>query len=830
MNDTRPEVTLPDSALVLPLRNAVLFPMMKMPISVGRPRSVSSVLNVGEGGLLAIVTQKDKTIDEPHLHDLYPYGVLARIEKIQKMNDGTLTVLVHGLARIRLTEEVQGTEEDQSGGLPALRTRLAAVDNGLGKAELSIEIEALVKNIKALGRRIISLSPSIPDEAAIFVESITDPDYLADLIASYMNINEIEKQEILSTGDVKTRLEKVTRLLNKEIDILELSKKIQGDIKDEVLKNQREYYLKEQIKVLQRELGTKDDEDDIEELRTKIKEAKMPENVEKIATKELDRMSRMSPNSAEHSVIRTYVEWLTDVPWSKSTVDNMSIENAEKVLDADHYGLEKVKKRTLEYLAVLKLKSDMKGPILCLAGPPGVGKTSLGRSIANALGREFVRISLGGVRDDAEIRGHRRTYVGAMPGRIIQSLKRAKTNNPVILLDELDKLASDVRGDPASALLEVLDPEQNHNFNDLYLDVPYDLSKVLFVATANMIENIPAPLRDRLEMLNIPGYTEEEKMHIARRYLVKEQREVHGLKEDQFDMTDGAIRKVISAYTREAGVRNLKREMASICRFVAKDIAMGKSSKPIVDEADVEKILGQERFQLDVAERTAKTGIATGLAWTPVGGDILFIEATRMKGKGTLILTGQLGDVMKESAKAAESWVRSMATPLGIPDNAFTDWDYHIHVPGGAIPKDGPSAGVTMLTALTSLLTGRTISPRVAMTGEITLRGAVLPVGGIKEKVLAARRAGIDTVILPDKNKKDLEDIPEELRKTMKFVPVKEMTEVLKVALNLELNHTLPMAADHANDTAPMPKDNDVTVISSGKAGKKEKDSEKRRN
>lgn len=802
MSETRPEFTLPESALVLPLRNAVLFPMMKMPISVGRPRSVSSVLKVGEGGLLAIVTQKDKTVDEPLLNDLYPHGVLAKIEKIQKMNDGTLTVLVHGLARVRLTGEVAGDAE--GGQSSALRARLEAVENGLPKlGDLSIEIEALVKNIKALGRRIISLSPSIPDEAAIFVESITDPDYLADLIASYMNINEIEKQEILSTGDVKLRLEKVTRLLNKEIDILELSKKIQGDIKDEVLKNQREYYLKEQIKVLQRELGQKDDEDDVEELRTKVKEAKMPETVEKIAIKELDRMARMSPNSAEHSVIRTYVEWLADVPWSKSTVDNMSLEHAEGVLDADHYGLEKVKKRILEYLAVLKLKTDMKGPILCLAGPPGVGKTSLGRSIASALGREFVRIALGGVRDDAEIRGHRRTYVGAMPGRIIQSLKRAKTNNPVILLDEIDKLASDFRGDPASALLEVLDPEQNHTFNDHYLDVPFDLSKVLFVATANMLENIPAPLRDRLEILNIPGYTEEEKLHIGKRYLVKEQREVHGLKEDQFNVDDEALRKIITAYTREAGVRQLKREIASVCRAVAKDIASEKIKNKTVTEADVETILGQERFQLDVAERTAKTGIATGLAWTPVGGDILFVEATRMRGKGGLTLTGQLGDVMKESAKAAESWIRSMAAPLGVADNAFTEFDYHIHVPGGAIPKDGPSAGVTMLTALTSLLTGRAINPRIAMTGEITLRGAVLPVGGIKEKVLAAKRAGIDTVILPDRNKKDLEDIPEELRKTMKFLHVKEMAEVLKLALGVELNHTLPLAADHGSTAAP---------------------------
>jgi ATP-dependent Lon protease len=797
------KVDIPQTAPVLPLRNAVLFPMMKMPISVGRPRSVASVLKVGENGLIAIVTQKDKSVDEPKLPDLYPYGVLARIEKIQKMNDGTLTVLVHGLSRIHFVaeakpEEYGSLDETESPDARTLVARIESVPNGIRDPEnLPIEIEALVKNIKALGRRIISLSPTIPDEAAIFVESINDPDYLADLIASYLNVNETEKQDILSTGDVKTRLEKITRLLNKEIDILELSKKIQGDIKDEVLKNQREYYLKEQIKVLQRELGQKDEEEEIDELRDKVKQCKMPEDVEKIALKELDRMSRMSPSSAEHGVIRTYVEWLIEMPWSKSTTDNMSIEHAEDVLNKDHYGLEKVKKRILEYLSVLKLKADMKGPILCLAGPPGVGKTSLGKSIASALGREFVRIALGGVRDDAEIRGHRRTYVGAMPGRIIQALKRAKTNNPVILLDELDKMASDFRGDPAAAMLEVLDPEQNHTFTDHYLDVPFDLSKVLFVATANMSENIPPALYDRLEVIRIPGYTEEEKLSIAQNYLVKEQKEAHGVKPEQLELTEAALRKVIHSHTREAGVRNLKREIASIARSVAKDIARGNvSDKKVVDEKDVEEILGKDKFFLDVAERTAKSGVATGLAWTPVGGDILFIEATRMKGKGGLTLTGQLGDVMKESAKAVESWVRSMSAALGIEDKAFTDYDYHIHVPSGAIPKDGPSAGVAILTALTSLISGRTLNPKTAMTGEITLRGAVLPVGGIKEKVLAARRAGIDTVILPEKNRKDLDDIPEELRKSMSFYFVKEMAEVLKLALSIELNVTLPLASD----------------------------------
>ncbi len=793
----RPNVTIPEQVFLLPLRNAVLFPMMKMPISVGRPRSVGSILRVGEGGLIGIVTQKDKGVDEPALNDLYLDGVLARIEKIQKMTDGTLTVLVHGLARIKIMGEgVHASESgEESKGLIA---KIVGVPTGLpDTGEMPIEIEALVKNIKNLGRRIISLSPNIPDEAAIFVESITDADYLSDLIASYMNINESEKQDILSTGDVKVRLEKVTRLVNKEIDILELSRKIQGDIKDEVLKNQREYYLKEQIKVLQRELGQKDEEDEVEELKLKVKEAKMPEEVEKIAMKELDRMGRMSPNSAEHSVVRTYVEWLVDMPWDKHTTDNPSVDNAEVVLNKDHYGLQKVKKRVLEYLAVLKLKSDMKGPILCFAGPPGVGKTSLGKSIATALGREFVRVSLGGVRDDAEIRGHRRTYVGAMPGKIAQSMKRAKVNNPVILLDEIDKMANDMRGDPASAMLEVLDPEQNNTFQDHYLDVPFDLSKVLFIATANVLENIPPALKDRLEIISIPGYTENEKLHIAKDYLVKEQIETHGLKEEQVKFDDKALVKLINSYTREAGVRSLKREIANVCRSIARDVATEKIKEKTVDEAAVEQILGQEKYFLDVAERTAKTGVVTGLAWTPVGGDILFIEATRMKGKGGLTLTGQLGDVMKESAKAAESWVRSMSSALHIPDNAFTDYDYHIHVPSGAIPKDGPSAGVAMLTALTSLISGRPINPALAMTGEISLRGAVLPVGGIKEKVLAALRAGIKTIILPERNRKDLEDVPQEAAEQMTFHFVKEMSEVLKLALDIKMDVTLPLAADY---------------------------------
>ncbi len=815
--ETRVEIPVPEKALILPLRNAVLFPMMKMPISVGRPRSVASVLKAGESGLLAIVTQKDKTVDEPKLKDLYKNGVLARIEKIQKMNDGSLTVLVHGICRISIDGAAKEVEGELEGALSA---KISRVPNGLDdNKEAPIEIEALVKNIKSLGRRIISLSPSIPDEAALFIESITDPDYLSDLIASYMNINESEKQDILSTGNVKERLEKVTRLINKEIDILELSKKIQGDIKDELVKNQREYYLKEQLKAIQKELGHKDDGDETEELREKIEAAKMSDEAEKIALKELDRMSRMSPNSAEHGVIRTYIETLSELPWSKSSDDTLSLEKAEEQLNKDHYGLEKIKKRILEFLAVLKLKQDMKGPILCLSGPPGVGKTSLGKSIATSMGREFVRIALGGVRDDAEIRGHRRTYVGAMPGRIIQALKKAKTNNPVILLDEIDKLTADMRGDPSSALLEVLDPEQNNNFQDHYLDVPFDLSKVLFVATSNMNENIQPALRDRMEIINLPGYTEEEKLHIAKQYLVPEQREAHGLKEDNLTINDEGLHKIISAYTRESGVRNLKREIAGICRSVAKDVASGKTKTRTVGEKAVLEILGKEKVEMDIAERTARTGVATGLAWTPVGGDILFIEATRFKGKGQLITTGQLGDVMKESAKAAESWIRSMAPALGIPDTAFTEWDYHIHFPAGAIPKDGPSAGITILTAIASLLTGRAISPTLAMTGEITLRGSVLPVGGIKEKVLAAKRAGINTIIMCNKNEKDLDDIPKHLRDSMKFHFVKEMSEVLKIALDLDFKPTLPMATDQAIDTGEDDKNNKKKRSTSKSAG-----------
>jgi len=786
-NDTQ----IPEFAMVLPLRNAVLFPMMKMPVSVGRARSVTSVLNVGEGGHLIIVTQKEKKVDEPKFKDLYRTAVYSRIEKIQKMTDGTLTVLVHGVKRVKLESEYTDPAIHSKPDAP-LMANIKAIPNGLKTGEsLSIEIQALVKNMKQLARRIISLSPSIPDEAAIFVESINEPDYLADLVATYMNLGESEKQDILNIGVVHERLNKVTHLLNKEIDILELSKKIQGDIKDEVVKNQREYYLREQLKAIQKELGVKDDQDENEELREKIKTAKMPEAVTKIANKEMDRLQRMSPNSAEHGVIRNYLDTLVEMPWEISTPDNMSIEKAEEVLNKDHYGLEKVKKRILEYISVLKLKGDLKGPILCLAGPPGVGKTSLGKSIASALGREYVRVAMGGVRDDAEIRGHRRTYVGAMPGRIIQAIKRAKTNNPVILLDELDKLASDSRGDPASAMLEVLDPEQNDTFVDHYLDVAFDLSKVMFVGTANQVENIPWALQDRLEIINIPGYTLEEKIRIAEQYLIKENLESHGIKKEQLEIATDAIQKLITNYTREAGVRNLKREIASICRAVARILAKEENSNQKITGKDLHDLIGPLKYELNVAQREMKPGIATGLAWTPVGGDILFIEATRFPGKGNLQLTGKLGDVMKESAMAAKSWIQSYAPALGIPKNAFTEYDYHLHFPSGAVPKDGPSAGITILSAMVSLITGKTMDPKTAMTGEITLRGAVLPVGGIKEKVLAAKRAGINKILMCYKNEKDLEDIPKELRDGMTYVFVKEMSDVLKETLGIEPNFAL---------------------------------------
>ena len=667
-------------------------------------------------------------------------------------------------------------------GKPYLRARVENLEDVEVK---DIEVEALMANLVGLFERIVKLSPFLPQEFGAMAKTITEPGVLADLVASVINATIEEKQKILEILDVKERLREVTRLVNHQVEILELGSKIQSQVKDDMDKSQREYYLRQQLAAIRKELGETDDEKvEVEEYRAKIEKKNLPEEAKKEAERELARLSRMHPSSAEYTVSATYLDWMTALPWNEKTEDNLDIKKARRVLDEDHYGLEKAKKRIIEYLAVRKLKPDTKGPILCFAGPPGTGKTSLGHSIGRALGRKFIRISLGGIRDEAEIRGHRRTYVGALPGRIIQGIRRAESNNPVFMLDEIDKLGSDFRGDPSSALLEVLDPEQNFSFADHYLDVPFDLSHVMFITTANMLETIPPALRDRLEVIELTGYTIDEKIRIAQRYLIPRQTEANGLKPDQIRITKSALSHIITGYTREAGVRNLEREIAAICRGVASQIAEGDVEKASITARDIHRFLGPVRITSEAAARTSKPGVVMGLAWTPTGGDVLFIEATSMKGKGGLTLTGQLGDVMKESATAALSFIRANAEELGIAKDFFEGMDIHIHVPSGAIPKDGPSAGVTMLTALVTLLTNRTVKKDLAMTGEITLRGLVLPIGGIKEKVLAAHRAGVKTLILPKWNRKDLEEVPAKVWKEITFHFVDEMMEVLRIAMD----------------------------------------------
>jgi ATP-dependent Lon protease len=682
-------------------------------------------------------------------------------------------MLLQGVSRFKILELMEGK--------PYQQARIKVIEDTEVK---DIESEALVANLLVLFDRILKLSPFLPPEFGPMAKSITEAGTLADLIASIINAPIEEKQKILDSIDIKTRLKELTRMVNHQKEVLELGNKIQTKVKDDIDKSQREYYLRQQLKAIKQELGEADENAvETEEYRKKIEEKNLPEEAKKEALRELERLSRMNPASAEYTVSSTYLDWITALPWNESTPDNLDIKKAREVLDEDHYGLAKAKKRIIEYLSVRKLKPDSKGPILCFVGPPGTGKTSLGHSIARALERKFVRISLGGVRDEAEIRGHRRTYIGALPGRIIQGLRRAESNNPVFMLDEIDKVGSDFRGDPSSALLEVLDPQQNNSFSDHYLDVPFDLSHVMFITTANILDTIPPALLDRLEVIELTGYTQEEKVKIAERYLIPRQLKENGLTDGQLSINTAALEGIIKGYTREAGVRNLEREIANVCRGVASEIAEGKIKTKTITLKDLHKYLGAVRIVTDIDARIAKPGIAIGLAWTPVGGDLLFIEATAMKGKKSLTLTGQLGDVMKESAAAALSFIRTNAKALGVPANFFEDLDIHIHVPAGAIPKDGPSAGVTMLTALTSLLTNRKVKKNLAMTGEITLRGAVLPVGGIKEKVLAAYRAGIKTIILPAWNKKDLEDIPPTVQKSIKFHFVGDMMEVLKLAL-----------------------------------------------
>jgi len=771
---------IPASLPVLPVRDIVVFPYMIIPLFVGRELSIKAIdhaLNTNR--LVMLVSQKDLGIENPNPEDLYSVGTICMIMRMLKLPDGRVKILVQGLTKARVT----GIEKDESffvGQIEKLPDEK--------KVEMTIENEALLRTVKEQLDKVVTLGKSILPDVMVVIENLEDPGRLADLVASNLALKTDLAQEILELGDPIERLRKVGEILTREIQLLTIQHKIQNEARGEIDKTQREYFLREQLKAIQRELGDIDERaEEAREFRQKIEEAKMPEKVQKEAEKQLRRLEKMHPDSAESGTIRTYLEWLTEIPWSKSTKDQIDIKAAEKILNEDHYDLEKVKERILEYLAVRKLKEKMKGPILCFIGPPGVGKTSLGRSIAKAMGREFIRLSLGGVRDEAEIRGHRRTYVGALPGRIMQSIKQAGTNNPVIVLDEVDKIGSDFRGDPSSALLEVLDPEQNNTFMDHYLAVPFDLSRVMFITTGNMADTIPGPLRDRMEIIYLSGYTDPEKLEIAKKYLVPKQMDEHGISRKILTIHDSAIRQVISHYTREAGVRNLEREIASLCRKIAKRYADNKAKTFSLSAANLHTFLGAPKYLPEEELKKNEIGVSTGLAWTESGGDVIFIEATVMKGKGGLTLTGQLGDIMKESAHAALSYVRSRGKELGISEDAISSQDLHIHVPAGAIPKDGPSAGITMATAIASALTGRPLRRDVAMTGEVTLRGRVLPIGGLKEKTLAAKRMGIHTVIAPARNKKDVDELPKYVKEGMHFVLAETMDDVLKTAFGTKV-------------------------------------------
>jgi ATP-dependent Lon protease len=766
---------IPDILPLVPLFNVVVFPNMVFPLEVFGEQTMTLVDEAMAADRIVglVMSKKSPKEIKNEADDLYGIGTSVVIVKMAKTGENGATLLVQGVSRFKIIEFVDGR--------PYMRARVEVVED---EVEKDIEIEALMANLNGLFERMVKLSPVLPQEFGAMAKAITSPSVLADVIASIINSVPAEKQKILEILDVKERLKEVTRLISHQLEVLELGNKIQSQVKDDIDKSQREYYLRQQLKAIKQELGETDEANvEVAEYRAKIEKKNLPAEAKKEAERELERLSRMHPSSAEYTVASTYLDWITALPWKESTEDNLDIKKARKILDDDHFGLDKAKKRIIEYLAVRKLKPDSKGPILCFVGPPGTGKTSLALSIAHALGRKFIRIALGGVRDEAEIRGHRRTYVGALPGRIIQGIRRVESNNPVFVLDEIDKVGSDFRGDPSSALLEVLDPEQNYSFMDHYLDAPFDLSHVIFITTANVLDTIPPPLRDRMEVIELPGYTLDEKVKIAERYLIPRQTAANGISQQHISFTRSAITLIITGYTREAGLRNLEREIGTICRGIASMVAEGELKKASITVKDLHKYLGPIRIMSEVSARTSKPGVATGLAWTPTGGDILFIEATAMKGKKGLTLTGQLGDVMKESAMAALSFIRANASDLGISVDFFEENDIHVHVPAGAIPKDGPSAGVTMLTALASLLTGKTVKKDLAMTGEITLRGLVLPVGGIKEKVLAAHRAGIKTIILPKWNKKDMVDIPQKVQKDMQFYFVDDMLEVLKIAL-----------------------------------------------
>ncbi|MHB8846740.1 MAG: endopeptidase La [Nitrospirota bacterium] len=777
--DLQQSIEIPKKIPLLPIRDIVVFPYMVLPLFVGREMSIKAIETALEGNrMIYLSSQKDINVENPSPSDLYSMGTVGVIMRMLKLPDGRIKILVQGVSRAKTVKFVQKE--------PFYLVEIKTFPDS--PAPVNIELEALMRNVKEQIEKLVSFGKVILPDIMVVIENVDDPGKLADLAVANMGLKVEQAQEILEIIDPLQRIKRINEALGKEIELLSMQQKIQADVRGEIDKTQREYFLREQLKAIQKELGDTDDRsEDARELREKIKAAKMPEKAEKEAEKQLRRLERMHPDAAEASMTRTYIEMLAELPWSKATKDNLDLKGAQKILEEDHYDLEKVKERILEYLAVRKLKEKMKGPILCFVGPPGVGKTSLGKSIARSLGREFVRISLGGVRDEAEIRGHRRTYVGALPGRIIQGIKTAGSNNPVFMLDEIDKIGADFRGDPSAALLEVLDPEQNNSFSDHYIGLPFDLSNVMFITTANMTDPIPGPLKDRMEIIRLSGYTEHEKLGIAKSYLVPRQLKEHGITEKNIAIPDKTILKIVEDYTREAGVRNLEREIGHLCRKVARKIAEGETGLFTITPANMHKYLGVQKF-LPEAERTKdEVGVVTGLAWTETGGDILYIEATTMKGKGTLTLTGQLGDVMKESAHAALTYVRSRASQLGINTDSFGRTDVHIHVPAGAIPKDGPSAGVTMATALASVFTNEPVRKDLAMTGEVTLRGRVLPIGGLKEKTLAARRAGITTVIIPKQNEKDLDDVPKEIRKDMHFILAETMDDVINSALRKKL-------------------------------------------
>jgi ATP-dependent Lon protease len=778
------ELELPSELPVLPLKDTVVFPDSVLPLAIGQERSVRLVDDVVAGNrLLALVPSKNTEVEQPGWDDLYEVGTAAVVQKMIRVPDGSLRILVQGIRRIRVIDRVQDE--------PFLVGRFIEVPDVY---EETPETQALAQNVQTLFARLIGLVPYLPEELALAAANVDDPSALCHLVASTLRLKTEEKQQLLEQDNVEKRLRAVLVILNRELEVAELGSKIQNQVQSEMESTQREYFLRQQLKAIQEELGEADPEQaEITELRDRANEVALPEEARKAVDRELARLEKLPAASAEYGVIRTYVEWIISLPWDKETQDNLDLVQAREVLDADHYDLDKVKDRIIEYLAVSKLKEgDLSGPILCFVGPPGVGKTSLGQSIAKTLGRKFIRISVGGVRDEAEIRGHRRTYIGALPGTIIRALRDAETKNPVFLIDEIDKMGADWRGDPASAMLEVLDPEQHSTFRDHYLDLPFDLSKVLFICTANQLETIPPPLLDRMDVIQLSGYTEEEKLGIAKKYLVPKQLKEHGLTRSLLTFTEKGLRTIIREYTREAGVRQLERQIAAVCRKAARRVAEGEKERMSADEKLVRESLGPRRFVADVRKRTSEPGVATGLAVTAVGGDVLFIEATAYPGNGQLKVTGQLGEVMQESAQAAHSWVRTHSDALGIDPLWFGENDVHVHIPAGAVPKDGPSAGITMATAIASVATGKPVSDQVAMTGEITLSGQVLPIGGLREKVLAAQRAGIPKVIFPKENESDLEELPPETREELEFVPVDWIEEVLEVAFDGSLPKVAP--------------------------------------